>query len=93
MAATNSATASALRPSTLKFWKPSTSTQNSWGVLLAIAARGPSIIPGLLIDLQAAATDGGSLARDILSYYEQTDAALQEVAAVRKANPPARAAA
>ena len=60
-------------------------SEEQLGVILAIAARGTAIVPGLLSDLQASAQDGSLLARDVLAAHAAADEALQQLAAEARA--------
>ena len=61
------------------------------GTILALLARGPTVVPDILADLQAAKTDGSLLARDVIAAYQAADETLQGVAAAGKAKAEAAA--
>ena len=59
------------------------------GVVLALLARGPTVVPSLITDFQSASQDGSPLARDVVNAYQTADTLLQQVAAAREAKQSA----
>ena len=58
----------------------------AFGVVLAICARSPGgTVPAIIENLKESRANGSAQARDVLSFFERADAALQQIADAARA--------